>query len=279
MDPGARPSPGRGVVLKLATRRWGKEGRPLAVLVHGVTASSGAWWRVGPWFADHGWHAVAVDLRGHGESPRMSGGEGLHDLAADVHETVMPLLGPEEGIDVLLGHSLGALTSLHLSTEHPGLVRRLVLEDPPDSGGGPRGFEGIARGVESGVEEARRDPDAATLRVRDENPAWADEDVTNDVAGNLACDAGPVAEMVRSGLRPDPTAMVRALKTPTLLMLGSEDRGSVMLEPDRTAVVSALERGEVAAFDASHCIHRDDFEGYVGLLGRWLGEGGTAPKG
>lgn len=201
----------------------------------------------------------------------MSGGEGLHDLAADVRETVAPLLGPGERIDVLLGHSLGALTSLQLSVEHPELVRRLVLEDPPDSSGGPRGFEGIAQGVESGVEEARRDPDAVTLRVREENPAWADEDAATDVAGDLACDAGPVAEMVRSGLRPDPAAMIGALEIPTLLMLGSEDRGSVMLEPDRTAVVSALGRGVVAAFDTSHCIHRDDFEGYVDLLGRWLG--------
>lgn len=265
--------------MKLVTREWGEAGRPLAVLIHGVTSSSGAWWRVGPWFAGHGWRAVAVDLRGHGDSPRMSGGEGLADLVSDVHETVSALLGPGERIDVLLGHSLGALTALKLSTERPELVRRLVLEDPPDSKGGPEGFEGIAWGVEAGTEEAGKDPDAVTRRVRAENPSWAGEDVNNDVAGDLACDSGPVAEMVRSGLRPNPAAMIGILKVPTLLMLGGEDRGSVMLEPERTDVVHALEHGDVATFETSHCIHREDFEGYVDLLGRWLSEGEPALKG
>ena len=272
MDPGTRSPPGRGELLKLATKEWGEEGRPLAVLVHGVTSSSGAWWRVGPWFASHGWRAVAVDLRGHGESPRMSGGENLVDLAADVHETATSLLGPGERIDVLLGHSLGALTAIEIGTRYPGLVSRLVLEDPPDSKGGPEGFEGIAQGVEAGADQARKDPEAVTRRVRTENPSWADEDVTNDVAGDLACDAGPVAAMVRSGLRPDPAAMIGTLRMPTLLMLGSEDAGSVMLEPERTAVADALRLGEVQTFETSHCIHRDNFEGYVSLLNRWLGE-------
>ena len=242
--------------------------------MHGVTSSSRTWWRVGSWFTERGWRAVAVDLRGHGESPRMSGGESVADLAGDVHETVAGFLKPGERIDVLLGHSLGALTALELGTGHPGLVRRLVLEDPPDSKGGPSGFEGVAREVEEGVRHAKEDPDAALENARAENPSWSDEDVTNDVAGDLACDAEPVAAMVRSGLRLDLPAMVGALETPTLLMLGSEHRGSVMLEPDRAAVAEALKVGAVNTFETGHCIHREDFEGYVRLLSRWLGSTG-----
>ena len=202
----------------------------------------------------------------------MSGGEGLADLVADVHETISPLLGPGERIDVLLGHSLGALTALEFGIEHPGLVRRLVLEDPPDSQGGPSGYAGVAREVEEGVARAKEDPDAAARSTRAENPSWTDEDVANDVAGDLACDAGPVATMVRDGLRPDLPAMIGALETPTLLMLGSGDRGSVMLEPDRTAVAAALRNGAVEVLETGHCVHREDFEGYVRGLGRWLGE-------
>ena len=240
--------------------------------MHGVTASSATWWRVGPWFAEQGWRAVALDLRGHGESPGMVGGEGLADLVADVRETVAPLLGPGERIDLLLGHSLGALTALEFGIEHPGLVRRLVLEDPPDSRGGPSGYAGVAREVEEGVARTKEDPDAATRSTRAENPSWTDEDVANDVAGDLACDAGPVAMMVRDGLRPDLPVMIGALETPTLLVLGSEDRGSVMLEPERTAVAAALRNGAVEVFETGHCVHREDFEGYVRGLGRWLGE-------
>lgn len=239
-----------------------------------MTSSSGTWWRVGPWFGERGWRAVAIDLRGHGESPRMSGGESVADLAGDVYETVAGNLSPGERIDVLLGHSLGALTALVLATEHPGLMRRLVLEDPPDSKGGPRSFEGVAREIEEGVARTKGDPDAALESARAENPSWSDEDVANDVAGDLSCDAGPVAAMVRSGLRLDLPVMVGALERSTLLMLGSEDEGSVMLEPERTAVAEALKVGDVGTFETGHCIHREDFEGYVDLLGRWLGSTG-----
>ncbi|HET9292413.1 MAG TPA: alpha/beta fold hydrolase, partial [Actinomycetes bacterium] len=82
--------------------------RPLAVLVHGVTSSSRTWWRVGPALAGRGFRVVAVDLRGHGASPRTVAGLALADLAADVAETVQ---GP---VELLVGHSLGALVSLEL---------------------------------------------------------------------------------------------------------------------------------------------------------------------
>lgn len=78
----------------MASRTWGEEGRPLAVLVHGVTDSSRAWWRVGPWFAEDGWRVGAPDLRGHGKSPRIRGGESLEDLAGDLSETLGGLLVP-----------------------------------------------------------------------------------------------------------------------------------------------------------------------------------------
>ena len=70
--------------MRLSFESWGEEGRPLAVLVHGVTASWRTWWRVGPWFAEAGWRVVAVDLRGHGRNPRATDGLELEDLADDL---------------------------------------------------------------------------------------------------------------------------------------------------------------------------------------------------
>ena len=202
----------------------------------------------------------------------MPGGESLADLAADVHETVTPLLGTGERTDVLLGHSLGALTALEFGTEHPGLVRKLVLEDPPDSKGGPNGFEGVAQDIEEGVARAKEDPEAVARNLRTENPSWADEDLANNVASMRDCEAQPVAAMVRDDLRLDLPAMIGALEMQTLLVLGGEDMGSVMLEPERTAVVEALRHGTVHVFETGHGVHRDDFEGYVRLLDFWLGE-------
>ncbi len=254
--------------MRLALERWGEEGSPLAVLVHGVTASSRTWWRVGPWFAKNGWRAVAVDLRGHGKSPRATHGLRLEDLAGDLYETVAALLGPEESVDVLLGHSLGALAALELCREHGDLVERLVLEEPP--GSESIDFDEISRGVEADVARAREAPEAHKREQLEENPSWSEGDAVANVESLRDCDAGPVAATIRNGLHYDLTTLVGSVEVPTLLVLGSEARGSALPEPERTAVAGALRRGTVKTCDAGHGVHRDDFEGYVRLLSNWL---------
>jgi pimeloyl-ACP methyl ester carboxylesterase len=254
--------------LRLAFESWGEEGRPLAVLVHGVTASSRTWWRVGPWFAGAGWRVGAVDLRGHGKSPRATHGLGLEDLADDLHETVSALLKPKERVDVLLGHSLGALAALELYREHGDLVERLVLEEPP--GSESIDFDEIARDVEADVAHAREAPEAHKREQLEENPSWSEGDSIANVESLRDCDAEPVAATIRDGLHYDLTTLVGSIEIPTLLVLGSEARGSALPEPERTAIADALPRGTVETFDAGHGVHRDDFEGYVELLGNWL---------
>jgi pimeloyl-ACP methyl ester carboxylesterase len=69
--------------------------------------------------------------------------------------------------------------------------------------------------------------------------------------------------------------MVRSVSIPTLLVLGSEERGSMLPAPERGAVAGSLQRGTVEGFDAGHGVHRDNFEGYVRLLGGWLGKPGA----
>ena len=198
--------------MRLATRGWGDDGRPLAVLVHGVNASSRTWWRVGPWFAENGWRAVAVDLRGHGASARMRGDERLEDLARDVYETVFE---PPDRVDVLLGHSLGALTALELCRNHGEPTWRLVLEEPP--GSESTDFEEVARAVQADTALAKESPEEVVRRYLAENPSWAEEDARNSVAGLRDCDAGPVAEFVRQLHRTAPPGAHRNVPIPSRL--------------------------------------------------------------
>jgi pimeloyl-ACP methyl ester carboxylesterase len=253
--------------LKLATRSWGEEGRPLAVLVHGLTGSSRSWWRVGPWFAANGWHVLAVDLRGHGASPRMQDVEELGDLAADVRETVTNLSGSDARADVLLGHSLGALTAMKLCGDHPDFARRVVLEDPPSGGSDP---DETAREVEQSAARAREDPLALSREMLSKNPSWSEEDAANSVAGLRECDAGALASFRRSGLRWDLVTLAGAVPVPTLLLLGEERLGSALPAGERAAVARALHRGSIEELGSGHNVHRDDFEGYVSVLGEWL---------
>jgi len=57
--------------LTLPRISWGDPASDRRVLlVHGLGSSAALMWRVGTALADAGWHATAVDLRGHGDAPR-----------------------------------------------------------------------------------------------------------------------------------------------------------------------------------------------------------------
>jgi pimeloyl-ACP methyl ester carboxylesterase len=258
--------------LRLATRAWGEAGSPLAVLLHGLAVSSLTWWRVGPWFAENGWHAVAIDLRGHGASPGASGDEQLGDLAEDVHETVAGLPGADGRIDVMLGHSLGALTALGFCGLYGDLVRRVVLEDP--AGSESADAEETAREVEEAANRAKEAPDDLVRELMEENPSWAQEDCEMAVRSLRECDAHGLAAM-RRGFHWNLAGLAGFVEVPALLVLGSAARGSGLPEPERSAVADALHRGTTEVLETGHFVHRDDFEGYVRLLGGWLGEQGA----
>jgi len=190
-----------------------------------------------------------VDLRGHGDSPRAEYGLTLDDLTEDLHEMALELLGRGERIDVLLGHSLGALTALRLCGERGDLVERLVLEEPPSSENA--GFDEVARMVESDVARAREAPDQKKREQLEENPSWTEEDAANNVASLRDCDVGPIAEMMRNDLRYDLSALVGSIEVPTLIVLGSEARGSPSPSPSgppsRTCYAAAGWRRSIPA--------------------------------
>ena len=57
-----------GITLRVVT--WGEMSDPAraVLLVHGITANSRTWVRLGPLLAARGWFPIAIDLRGRGRS-------------------------------------------------------------------------------------------------------------------------------------------------------------------------------------------------------------------
>jgi pimeloyl-ACP methyl ester carboxylesterase len=73
-------------------------------------------------------HAVALDLRGHGDSdPAEDGAYDVPSLAADVGAVANHFALRRF---VLVGHSLGAAVAIHYAAEHPERVAGLLLVDP-----------------------------------------------------------------------------------------------------------------------------------------------------
>ncbi len=75
------------------------------VLLHGMMASADSWWRVIPVLAEQGFRVLAIDLPGHGLSPR-DPRLTIEQAASSVVETVRNL-APGQPL-AAIGHSYGA---------------------------------------------------------------------------------------------------------------------------------------------------------------------------
>jgi epoxide hydrolase 4 len=105
---------------------------PVVLLLHGFPDFWYSWRFQLPALAAAGFRAIAVDLRGYGESSR-PGGVGSYAvpiIAADLTAFAAAL-----GISrlALAGHDWGGVIAWHIAARHPDLVQRLIVLNAPHS--------------------------------------------------------------------------------------------------------------------------------------------------
>ena len=111
--------PGRHV----SALRWGERSAEV-VLVHGGAQNAHTWDTVA---LALGRPALAVDLPGHGHSHWRDDGTYTPASLADDVAVAIADLAPDAAL--VVGMSLGGLTSMELAVRHPDLVRSLVMVD------------------------------------------------------------------------------------------------------------------------------------------------------
>jgi pimeloyl-ACP methyl ester carboxylesterase len=128
------PASSAGVVaadgIPFFVRSWGDAEAPPLLLVHGITASSRIWWRVGPALGVAlGRHVLAPDQAGHGRTGHWAGKVAFRDNAGSIAGLVRAA-GIGRPDLAVVGHSWGAMTAAWLPSV--GLVPEVtVLLDPP----------------------------------------------------------------------------------------------------------------------------------------------------
>src|SRR3954447_2299066 len=111
-----------GAGVRLCADEWpGRADRPRVLLLHGGGQTRHSWAKTAERLSAAGWRTTALDLRGHGDSA-WGDDYSLDAFVADVLEVL-------EEPAVLVGASLGGMTSLLIAGEHPERVRALVLVD------------------------------------------------------------------------------------------------------------------------------------------------------
>jgi esterase len=96
---------------------------PTLVIAHGLYGSGRNWGVIARRLSDRR-DVVAVDMRNHGDSPRLPT-QSYPNMADDLAQVIQGLGQPVD----LLGHSMGGKAAMHLALTRPDLIRRLIVAD------------------------------------------------------------------------------------------------------------------------------------------------------
>ena len=241
------------------------------LMLHGYPESSYMWRAPLEAVAEAGWHGVAPDLPGFGDSPPDPPGTWEH------HVEHVERLRAGLGLDdlVLVVHDWGALIGLRWACEHPGHVRALVISA---SGFFPDGkWHGMARGLrEEGTGEQlvgdMTRPNFGALM------AWASNGMDDETIDEFwKCFDGDdrrraQLELYRSGdfekIAPH-EGKLAALGAPTLLLWGRDDQFAPLAGAKRFE--AEIPGAELVVVDgAGHFVWEDEPQRCSAELGRFL---------
>jgi pimeloyl-ACP methyl ester carboxylesterase len=217
--------------IPFVARTWGDPAAPPLVLVHGVTASSRNFWRIGPALGTAlGRYVVAPDQAGHGRTGHWAGRVAFRDNAGSIAAFLRAAELDRPDLRIV-GHSWGGMTvaALPAAGVRPEV---LVLFDPPAVP-----LAAIASMLDDPIERHYDDLEQALHAIGGLHPTWPwgdvlaksepltqfDEPAVRDVLtrngdwdGGLAALRDPAAaavavrlvrgEVVHGGLTPDPAA-------------------------------------------------------------------------
>lgn len=275
----------RGV--RLRGDAWGPPERPTVLFLAGGGQTRHAWGNTAALVATRGWHAIALDLRGHGDSDWAPDEDYSLEAFVDDLEAVLATL-PQP--PVLVGASLGGITGLLLAGERqPQAFRALVLVDiaPRMEADGVQRIVDFMRrhldGFASLAEAAEAVAAYLPHRARPRDLSGLEKNLRRDGDGRYRWHWDP--QFVLGPRRPDASqqperllAAARRLHIPTLLVRGRmSDVISHRSVAEFLAAVPHARYVDVA--DAGHMIAGDRNDLFSRAVLEFLADGlGAAPQ-
>jgi pimeloyl-ACP methyl ester carboxylesterase len=272
--------------LKLQFWDWGTEGKPALILVHGGMDHARNWDWVAKALRDD-YHVYALDLRGHGNSAWAPGA--LYSIA----EHILDLSVLADIINKfpvrIIGHSLGAITTLLYAGVFPERVEKLVAIEgvglplqearytAPER---IRRWIEKVRAVENRTQHSYPNLEAAVARMKEANPFLSDEVARHLTLHGTNWNAdGSIIWKFDNYVRFFPpyganlqeaAEILRQIACPSLLFWG---RQSFAKDPDTDPLAQEIPNHRVVKVDqAGHWLHHDQLEIFLHQTKRFLTE-------
>jgi len=267
--------------VALAADAYGYPGDPPVVLLHGGGQTRHSWHATAADLGSSGWHAVTVDLRGHGDSDwSPDHGYGLDRFSEDVVRVAEHVGRPP----VLIGASLGGNAALAALGHQPELATGLVLVDVSpflQPAGTTRIRDFMAANAVQGFGSLEEAADAVAayvphrkrprnlnglrknLRERDGRWFWHWDPAFMSSPADQAVQRDPLIDAARLG------AAASSLRVPTLLVRGGES--DVLSVEDSARFISLVPHAEFATVGgAHHMVAGDDNAVFEQVLADFL---------
>lgn len=246
--------------------------KPPLVLVHGMTDDGLCWSPVAEVLSGD-YDVVMVDLRGHGKSDAPKGGYDLVTMATELSGLIAGL-GQEN--PVVMGHSLGAVTTMTLAGLTPSLPLAIILEDPPAFWRlhPPSPEEADFRaGMRVWFNDVKRKTRDELLEiVRSENPVWSEAEL-GPWADSKHRFSPKIAQMIdtQKTVPADFPALLRQITCPALLITADRERGAILADDDVLGLHKLIPHLEVTNLPgAGHNIRREQFVSYLDVVQTFL---------
>lgn len=262
--------------MTLTGETHGADDAPLVLLLHGGGQSRRAWSSMAEKLGEQGYRAIALDLRGHGDSDWAENGDYHLDRYV---EDLTEIIERNSGRATLVGASLGGLASMALAGSRPDLIDAVVLADitPRQKGGGAdtirqflrtsgEGFASLAEAGEKLAAELGKRPSgdgsglAVHLRQREDGRyywKWDPRVASPDHIGHLSN-------------HPPLIALAGAITAPILLVRAPNS--TVVLDDDVTFFRELLPHAHVVetASGTGHMVTGDNNDRFGAPVVRFL---------
>jgi N-formylmaleamate deformylase len=245
--------------------------KPPLVLLHGATDNGLCWTPVAEQLAAD-YDVIMIDAQGHGKSDRLDP-KFTGQRHADQAVGLLKQLGIQK--PVIMGHSMGAGTTVNIAANYPDVPKAIVLEDPgwrmPAAGGGQTEEERqMHEGVRAMMASYAGSTEAQNMaRGRKDNPKWSEAELKPWAQAKTQFDP-----KLFEGLRMDMTTfeqLVPKINVPTLLI--TADAGIVSEEAAARAAKiwkSKQPFKYVRIKGAGHNIRREQPAAYMKALREFL---------
>jgi pimeloyl-ACP methyl ester carboxylesterase len=272
--------------LKLQFWDWGTEGKPALILVHGGLDHARNWDWVAKALRDD-YHVYALDLRGHGNSAWAPGA--LYSIAEHILDlSVLADIINQFPVRII-GHSLGAITTLLYAGVFPERVAKLVAIEglglplqearytAPER---MRRWIEKVRAVENRTQHSYPNLEAAVARMKEANPFLSDEVAKHLTLHGTNWNAdGSIIWKFDNYARLFPpyganlqeaAEILRQISCPVLLFWG---RQSFAKDPETDPLAQEIANRRIVKVDqAGHWLHHDQLEVFLRETRKFLAE-------